>query len=82
MMVQNWRTFSAPSAVWVPVTKANTDLADGVCRALMVGTAGTANLMQPDGTIRTNVPLEAGVTPLMVLQVRTGGDADDIWALY
>lgn len=81
-MVYNWRTFSAPSPKWVPVTKANADLPDGVCRALRVGTAGTANLMQPDGTIRENVPLFADDNPFMCLQVRTGGTADDIWALY
>jgi hypothetical protein len=65
-----------------PVTKANTDLAGGTTRGLLVGTAGTANLMQPNGEIRSNVPLQQGYNPLQVLQVRTGGTATDIWALY
>ncbi|MBN9079666.1 MAG: hypothetical protein BGN87_18445 [Rhizobiales bacterium 65-79] len=78
-MVENPRNGSGK---WAPVTKADADLPDGVCRALLVGTDGTANLMQPDGTIRTDVPLQAGYNPLFVLQVRTGGTADDIWALY
>jgi len=38
--------------------------------------------MQPDGTIRANVPLQPGYNPIGCLQVRTGGDADNIWALY
>ena len=38
--------------------------------------------MEIDGTIRANVPLQQGYNPLWVKQVRTGGDADNIWALY
>ncbi|MPZ19508.1 MAG: hypothetical protein GEV06_16550 [Luteitalea sp.] len=71
-----------PAAKFVPVTKANSDLPGGTCRALLVGTAGTANLMDASGAIRTDVPLQAGYNPLACQQVRTGGDADDIWALY
>ncbi len=72
----------APVMKWAPVTKADADLPDGVCRALWVGTAGTANLQQMDGTIRTSVPLLAGLNPFGAKQVRTGGTAVDIWALY
>lgn len=71
-----------PAVRMVPVTKADADLADKTCRALLVGIAGTANLMEEDGTIRANVPLQVGYNPLQVLQVRTGGGADNIWALY
>lgn len=71
-----------PSGKIVPVTKANNDLADGVTRGLLVGTAGTANLMDETGEIRTSVPLQAGYNPLKVKQVRTSGTASDIWALY
>lgn len=67
---------------WVKITKANADLAGGTCRALLVGTAGTANLQDNDGTTTTDVPLQQGYNPLQVRQVRTGGTADDIWALY
>lgn len=67
---------------YAPVTKADADLPDGPCRSLLVGTAGTANLMEIDGTIRANVPLQQGYNPLWALQVRTGGTAADIWALY
>ena len=72
----------SPAMVYAPVTKANSNLAGGACYALLVGTAGTANLMQLDGTIRANVPLQPGYNPIGCLQVRTGGDADNIWALY
>jgi len=71
-----------PSGKVRSVTKADSDLPDGECRALLVGTAGTANLMDATGEILANVPLQQGYNPLKVLQVRTGGDADDIWALY
>ena len=69
-------------STFAPVTKADSNLAGGATRALLVGTAGDANLMQRDGTIRTAVPLVAGINYLSVLQVRTGGTASNIWALY
>lgn len=65
-----------------PVTLADADLPSGVCRFLLVGTAGAANLMQADGTIRTGVPLMAGYNPIQVRQVRTGTAASNIWAVY
>lgn len=73
----------ASSGLWVKVTKSDTaDLPDGVCRGLLVGTAGTANLDDLRGNARTSVPLQQGYNPLRVRRVRTGGTADDIWALY
>ena len=38
--------------------------------------------MDVTGAILADVPLMQGYNPLKVLQVRTGGTADDIWALY
>lgn len=73
---------AGPARKFVKVTKANTDLPGGTCTALLVGTAGTANLQDADGKIRADVPLQAGYNPLRCQQVRTGGTADDIWALY
>lgn len=67
---------------YVPVVKADADLPDGECRALLVGTAGTANLTEDDGTERDNVPLVAGYNYLVCKQVRLGGTAANIWALY
>ena len=71
-----------PAYKYAPVTKADAELPSGMCRALLVGEAGTANLMEPDGTIRTDVPLQVGYNPLRCRQVRLGGTATDIWALY
>ena len=71
-----------PAYGLVSVTKANSDLTNGTCRGLLVGTAGTANLMDAAGNTLSNVPLQQGYNPIAVLQVRTGGTADDIWALY
>jgi hypothetical protein len=71
------------ASVYVPVTKSD-DEEDNfeVCRALWVGTSGAANLVQPDGTVRPDVPLKEGHNPFMAVRVGTGGTADDIWALY
>lgn len=73
---------SDPSGTYPKVTKADAALPSGQCRALLVGTAGTANLMDAGGNIRTDVPLQVGYNPLQCKQVRTGGTADNIWALY
>lgn len=67
---------------YVPVTKADADLPGGICSGLLVGTAGSANIMEPDGTIRANVPLVVGYNPISARQIRLGGTATDIWALY
>lgn len=72
----------APADGYVAVTKANGDLPEGTCRSLLVGTAGTANLTQADGTERDGVPLQVGYNPIVCKQVRLGGTAAGIWALY
>ena len=73
---------AAPADMLVPVTKADTALPDGTCRCLLVGTAGTANIVDGSGATRANVPLQQGYNPIVCQQVRTGGTASDIWALY
>lgn len=73
---------SDPATSIRAVTKADAALPDGPCRALLVGTAGTANVMDCSGTILTAIPLQLGFNPISVQQVRTGGTAADIWALY
>ena len=73
----------SPAVILEPVTKDDdTDLASGLTRGLLVGIAGTANLVDGSGAIRTNVPLQVGYNPVRVSRVRLGGTADDIWALY
>ena len=71
------------ASVYVPVTKSDTvNLADGPCRALLVGTAGTANIVDIRGNVRSDVPLQQGYNYLRALRINTGGTAADIWALY
>lgn len=65
----------------VPVTK-GTAFADGPCRGLLVGTAGTLNMTDGSGAARTNVPIQAGWNPVIVQAVAVGGTATDIWAVY
>lgn len=51
------------------------------CRALKVGTAGTATLTYGDGTVATDYPLIQGYNLEQVVTV-TFGTAADVWALY
>lgn len=73
---------SAPAVRFLPVVKAEADLPGGTCKALLVGVAGTANLVDADGGVRAAVPLQQGYNPLRCVRVATGGTATDIWALY
>jgi hypothetical protein len=60
--------------------KITTGVAFPLCRALHVGTAGTATLVQPGGTA-TDFPLQAGVNYVACTTV-TLGTAADVWAMY
>jgi hypothetical protein len=75
-----------PASDVIPVTKADADLPDGVCKALLIGSAGTLNvqMLGIDGVAvtRASLPLEAGIYPFQCVQVRTGGTADNIHAIY
>lgn len=72
-----------PSGRLVKITKTDdTDLTNGVARSLWVGTAGTANLVDEQGNTLADFPLLQGLNPIRVLQVETGGTADDIWGMY
>lgn len=72
-----------PAAQIRSITKSDTlDLPLGVCRALLVGTPGTANLLDSTGHALTSIPLQAGYNPIGVQRVLTGGTADNLWALY
>jgi len=77
------RGLTAPASGLVPVTPNDaSDLPEGVCRALLVGTAGTANLIDASGAEHANVPLQQGYNPIGVQRVKTGGSASNLWALY
>jgi hypothetical protein len=60
----------------------DTDLPDGPCRALNVGTAGEASVVDMTGTTVT-IYLTQGWNPCAVRRVRASGlEADDIVACY
>jgi hypothetical protein len=64
------------------VTKADVDLPLGTTRGILCNVAGTANVVDAYGNLCANFPLQQGYNPIQVSQVRTGGTADEIWALY
>ena len=68
------------------VTPANNNLPDfaakGATKALLIGSPGTLNVMMESGETVTGLPVLAGYNPLRVRQVRTGGTAGTIFALY
>lgn len=71
----------------VPVTPNDAaDLPNGVCRGLLIETAGVTDgvtLTDASGTKRDNVPLQQGYNAVAVKRVwATGTDATGIWALY
>jgi hypothetical protein len=64
------------------ITKSDTDdVPDKMAFGLAVGTAGTANIIRADGVELADYPLFAGYNPIKVKRIKTGGTADDIWAL-
>lgn len=69
---------------YVPVnTSDSADLTNGVCRGLLVGTAGAATLIDATGVTRTLVPLQQGYNPIGVQRVFASGlTAQNLWALY
>lgn len=75
---------TSPAGSVVPVTPHDsTNFPQGVCRALLVGTAGAADLVDGTGTTRSAVPLQAGYNPICVQRVNsTNLTAANIWALY
>jgi len=75
-----------PSGTIRAVTKSDTvdvDKINGMWpRALLVGTAGTATVIDATGATATSIPLQAGYNPISVRRVLNTGTASDIWALY
>ena len=75
--------FSATGGKVVAITpNDSTDLPGGRCFGICCGTAGTLNFIDAAGNDVTNFPLQAGYNPISVKRVKTGGTADDLWALY
>lgn len=51
------------------------------CRGLLVETGGTLNVTMKNGQERDGVPFFAGQNPGFFIAVRSGGDAENIWAI-
>ena len=73
---------TAPAAKIVPMTaNDSTDLPEGTCRALLVGTAGAADIIDASGTARSAVPLQQGFNPIGIQRIKsTNLTAANIWA--
>ncbi|KRQ99259.1 hypothetical protein [Bradyrhizobium valentinum] len=67
-----------PAGKYVKITSAQ---AFAECRALLVGTAGTATIVDADGDTATDYPLQQGYNPIRATKV-TLGTANNVWALY
>lgn len=74
---------TGPAAQIIPITPDDeSDLPNGVCRAVLVGVAGMVDLIDASGATRSGVPLQQGFNPIGVQRVLTGGTASNLWALY
>jgi hypothetical protein len=73
---------AAPSGRWRKLTKSDSTVLAPMPRCLVCGRGGTANLVDETGETANNFPLQTGYNPIKVMQLKTGGTADDIWGLY
>lgn len=73
-----------PASVIKAVTPSDTvNLPGGVCRALWVGTAGAADIIDASGNLCATFPLLQGCNPIGVTRINlTNLAASNIWALY
>ena len=74
------RNTTTASAV-VAITVAATDLPDGPCRAIWVGTAGNITFIDLSGNTVTNFPAQVGLNPIGATRI-TAATASNLWALY
>jgi len=56
--------------------------AKGPCRALLVGSGGTLNIFDSTSVAGQGVPFPPGQTDFSVQEIRSGGTATGIWAIY
>ena len=50
-------------------------------RAILCGTAGSANIVTPGGNLRAAVPLQLGMNAIRCVEVQSGGSASDLWGV-
>lgn len=59
----------------------DTDLPEN-CRGLLIGTAGSLNVVMSNGVERDDVPFIQGINPGLFRTVRiSGGGAQNVWAI-
>lgn len=75
MSDQQWGRQIGPLSKKVRVTPAAADLPGGVCRCLIVSKDCVLNVVEGDGTARTNGQFFKGYNPVILRQVLTGADA-------
>lgn len=53
-------------------------------RAILSASAGTVDIVTAAGVTRTGVPIQAGIMPIRIAQVKTGGSIAeaDLWLVY
>ncbi len=54
----------------------------GMPKALWVGTAGTATMLDGYGDELTAFPLQAGLNPIMISELTSLGTAANVWGMY
>lgn len=57
-------------------------LVGGPCRGLLVGTAGTATVVDANGNTCTDIPLQVGYNPIQLQQITALTTAANVWALW
>ena len=70
-----------PAADVIPV---RFDKPVGDARGILSASAGTVDIVTAKGKTRVGVPILAGITPIRVTEVKTGGSIleADLWLLY
>jgi len=53
-----------------------------ITRAILVGTAGSLNIVTAAGITRTAVPFQAGMNPIRIKELLAGGTGDNVWGVY
>jgi hypothetical protein len=74
-----------PALDYVTVTPSSSDLADGVCRAILCTEDGFLNLTTESGQMREDVPVFKGYNPLTARAIddpTTGSAPGVVVALY
>lgn len=70
-----------PSKKIYKMTKHASNMLAVAARAVCCGTAGTCTFLDGDGNLCADYPMQVGYNPIEMTALRTGGTADDLWAL-